>query len=218
MEKFTSQETIWNGEFGNEYNARNLATMEHMDKLYLQNYGVTRSDLNKEFLGALPRSLQVLEVGANVGVQLTFLQQMGFSSLYGIEINEDAIERSKSTTKGLNIIRSSALDIPFKDAYFDLVFTAGVLIHISPFDIKQVMGEIYRCTKKIIWGFEYYAPEYTEITYRGNTNMLWKANFSQLYRDSFEDLRLISEKKIPYLDSENVDVMFLLEKNAKANN
>jgi len=41
---------------------------------------------------------------------------------------------------------------------------------------------------------------------------MWKTNFSSLYLARFKDLRLIKEKHFKYLNSDNVDSMFLLEK------
>lgn len=212
MNKTTSQEKKWKGRFGKDYTSRNSLRPADMDRLYLQNYGITRTRINKEFVGNLNRSIKVLEVGSNIGTQLTFLQKMGFKHLYGIEINREAIELSKRITRNIDIMQGSAVDIPFKDSYFDIVFTSGLLIHISPSDIKKVIKEIYRCTKKYIWGFEYYADNYTEIVYRGKKNMLWKANFPKLYRDNFEDLRLIKERRLKYRNDENIDIMFLLRK------
>lgn len=183
--------------------------------MYTKEYGnVTRTDLNKEFLDSLPRDIKILEVGANVGAQLDGLQKMGFKNLYGIDINRAAIETSKANLKGIDIILGSALDLPFRDNYFDLVFTSGVLIHISPDNIKQAMEEIVRCSKKYIWGFEYFAEDYTEVDYRGKSDLLWKANFSKLYLDTFPELKLQKEKKIKYQANDNTYVMFLIEKNA----
>lgn len=210
--KKTFQEKNWGGKFGKDYTLRNPQSIEAMNKLYLQNYGTSRDYLNKEFLKRFSHSLRILELGTNVGVQLLFLQKMGFKNLYGIEMNRDAVELSKKISKGIDIIQGSALDIPFKDDFFDIVFTSGVLIHISPKDIKKVLKEIYRCSKKYIWGFEYYAEKYTEINYRGHKNILWKNNFSKLYRNLFKRLKLVREKKLKYLNNENEDLMFLLEK------
>lgn len=215
MVKTTFQEKQWQGKFGKDYTKRNPLGTREMDKLYLQNYGTTRTKLNKEFIGNLNRSSKILEVGSNVGVQLVFLQKMGFKHLYGIEINKEVVRLSLSLTKNINMIQGSALDIPFKENYFDLVFTSGLLIHISPSDIEEVMKEIYRCSKKYIWGFEYYADNYTEIPYRRKKNMLWKTNFPKLYLDNFKDLKLVKEKRLKYLNNENVDIMFLLKKNEK---
>lgn len=92
------------------------------------------------------------------------------------------------------------------------MFTSGLLIHIAPSDIKVVIQEIHRCTKKYIWGFEYYADKYTEIVYRGKKNLLWKANFPKIYLELFKNLKLVKEKRLKYLNNDNIDAMFLLKK------
>jgi hypothetical protein len=61
------------------------------------------------------------------------------------------------------------------------VFTSGLLIHIHPQDIKAVMKEIYRCSKMFIIGNEYWHNEFKEVPYRGKKNMLWKADYANLY-------------------------------------
>ncbi|MEW6607093.1 MAG: pseudaminic acid biosynthesis-associated methylase [bacterium] len=213
MPETTEQLKKWGGEFGKEYTDRNPNSLEELEALYQKNYGVTKTELNSLFLSDLPRSMRILEVGSNIGTQLLCLQKMGFKNLYGIEPQSYAVELSKSKTKNINIIKGDGFDIPFKDKYFDLVFTSGVLIHIHPSNILQIIKEIYRCTKSYIWGFEYYADEHTEIIYRGQKNLLWKANFSKIFLEQFDDLELIKEKHLPYLDNEqNVDAMFLLKK------
>ena len=164
------------------------------------------------FVDNFDRSIKILEVGSNVAAQLHGLQSIGFENLYGIELQPYAVEVSKQNTKNINLIQGSALDIPFKDSYFDLVFTSGVLIHINPDDIDLAIREVYRCTNEYIWGFEYYADKYSEIPYRGQRNLLWKANFAKLYIDKFTDLELVMEKRIKYLDNDNVDSMYLLKK------
>jgi len=212
MSKITEQMKEWMNEFGKEYTDRNVLTLDEVNELYRKNYGITRIELNNLFIGELDRIVKVLEVGSNIGNQLLLLQKIGFKNLYGIEINSYAVELSKSRTKNINIIQGSAFDIPFRDKYFDLVFTSGLLIHIAPSDIEVVMHEIYRCTKEYIWGFEYYADKYTEIVYRGKKNLLWKANFPRLYLDLFEDLELVKEKRLKCLNDNNIDIMFLLKK------
>ena len=157
--------------------------------------------------------MRILEVGSNVGNQLLCLQRMGFGALYGIELQSYAVEISKSKSKNINIIQGEASDIPFKDGYFDMVFTSGVLIHIAPKNLQDVLGEIHRCTKKYIFGFEYYSDETKEIAYRGNSDLLWKADFAGKYLGLFDDLALAKEERIKYLGNENVDEMFLLKKN-----
>jgi len=212
MQKTGKQIAKWKDKFGKEYTDRNALTLDELERMYENNFGLNRTKLNNIFIGKLDHSIKILEVGSNIGNQLLLLQKMGFKNLYGIEINDYAVELSKKRTKNINIIQGSAFDIPFKDKYFDLVFTSGLLIHIAPHDINLVLNEIYRCTKEYIWGFEYYDEKYTEIIYRGKKYLLWKANFPQLYLDLFKNIKLIKEKKIKYLNNNNVDVMFLLDK------
>jgi len=96
-------------------------------------------------------------------------------------------------------------------SYF--VFTSGILIHIAPHDIGEVLDEIYRCTKEYIWCFEYYSDVYTQINYRGHADLLWKANFLELFLERFKNLQLIKEEHFKWLDnSNNTDFMFLLQK------
>jgi len=212
MGKVTEQSNVWMGTFGKEYTDRNAITLEQMDELYKKSYGISRTELNEAFVGDLDRSVKILEVGSNLGNQLLSLQQMGFRNLYGIEINRYAVQQSKTNTEDINIIYGSAFDIPFKDGYFDLVFTSGVLVHIAPTDIEKALKEIHRCSREYIWGFEYYADSYTEVRYRGHGSLLWKTDFASLYLDMFDDLNLIEEKRMKYVENDNVDTMFLVRK------
>jgi pseudaminic acid biosynthesis-associated methylase len=213
----TEQLQEWVKEFGNEYTQRNLLAAEEVENTYLLKFGLTRTSMNKLFLDFLDRNIRILEVGTNVGLQLNLLSKLGFKNLYGIEINPSAIEISHKINENLPvyIIRASAFDIPFKDEWFDLVFTSGVLIHIHPNDVINAIKEIYRCTNKHIWGFEYFSPEgYKEIVYRGKSNLLWKTDFKQLFLDNFSALKLMKEQFFSYKNEPDlIDQMFLLEKN-----
>jgi len=203
----------WTGKFGREYTLRNYLSIQELDKKYKNNYGITRTELNKVFLWGIGRNAKILEVGCNIGNQLICLQRMGFKNLYGIEPQEYAIELAKRKTKGINIIKGDIFDIPFKDGYFDLVFTSGVLIHISPKEIEKALREIYRCSSKYIWGHEYYSPNYEEVIYRGKRNLLWKADFLKMYLKLFPDLRVVKVKYLRYIsEKDKIDVMFLLKK------
>ena len=212
MSKTTEQMAEWQGVFGKEYTDRNVLTLDEMEDLYRRNFGVTKTDLNKRFLSGMDHSIRILEVGCNVGNQLFSLQRMGFQNLYGIELQPYAIKLCRQSTQNIKVVCGSAFDIPFEDGYFDLVFTSGVLVHIHPSDIVEVMKEIHRCAKDYIWGFEYWAPEYTEVIYRGHPNLLWKTDFAALYMREFSDLVLVKEERLKYRFNDDVDSVFLLRK------
>jgi pseudaminic acid biosynthesis-associated methylase len=208
----TEQIRTWTGDFGKEYTDRNTYTVAELDQFYRQNYGTTRTEINERFLKEIPKEARILEVGCNMGTQLLVLGEMGFSNLFGIEIQSYALDRAKGRIPGAVLTQASAFAIPYPDRYFDLVFTSGVLIHIAPADLPKALSEIHRCARAWIWGFEYYAPDTTEIAYRGHRALLWKADFARAYLQRFGDLELVREERFRYLDSDNVDTAFLLRR------
>lgn len=168
---------FWMGDFGDKYTKRNTG---NIDKVYEERFGLTRTNINYPFLSDMDKDISILEVGCNNGLQLDVLKKDGFTNLWGIDINQKALNQVRKDTS-LNIVEGSALDIPFKDQYFDVVFTSGVLIHIPPKNLFQVVDELYRVTKKYIWCYEYFAEKCQEIVYRLHKNKLWKNNFIKLF-------------------------------------
>ncbi len=213
-EKMTEQMEKWGGEFGEKYTDRNILSPDELDEMIRSNIGISRTEQIEEFLSGLKLN-NFLEVGCNIGNQLLLMEKKGFNNLYGIELGRYAVEKSKDKTRGkeIDIICGSAFDIPFKDAYFDLVFTSGVLIHIAPSDIDKAINEIYRCSNKYIWCSEYFSEDYTKVNYRGENGLLWKTDFLKLFLDKFPDLELVKEKKYPYLKDKNlIDQVFIIKK------
>ena len=212
----TLQEKFWGKEFGKEYSDRNSWQSDSdWDKFYLDNWGSTKIDINNSVMRDLSKDAKILEVGCNIGMQLRGYQRMGFTNLYGVELQHYAVEKAKQITENINIIQGSGFDLPFRDNYFDIVCTNGVLIHIAPGDHKAFMSEVYRCSDKYIMGWEYFAPKVTDINYRGNTGFLWKADFARIYQDNFPDLKPVGKKQYPYVTEKekgNTDEIFLLTK------
>lgn len=217
MRNDSKQTQAWSSEFGVEYTDRNMMTVDEMEALNVRKYGIRRTDMNVEFIDSLDRNIRVLEVGCNIGNQLLCLQRLGFKNLYGVDVSEYALEIAKARAKGITLFWGSALDLPFKDRFFDMVFTSGMLIHINPHQLHEAMCEIHRCSKRYIWGLEYFAEERTQIKYRHakeTDDLLWKADFPKIYCEQCSDLRAVKVKCYKYLDDNNEDVMFLLEKRA----
>lgn len=211
----TQQIDFWSGDFGKEYTDRNTRHQNEWDSFYLNNFGITKIQMNESFLANMSKDIKILEVGTNTGMQLGGLLRSGFKNLYGIELQQYAVEKAKEYTKEINLIQGSGFDIPYKDNYFDVVVTNGVLIHIAPKDLPIIMTEMYRCSKKYIWGFEYFAEKETDINYRGNSGFLWKMDYAKKFMELFPDLKLVKKEIYPYInqqESGNSDCMYLLEK------
>ena len=208
---------FWTGDFGKEYTERNAwNSVDAWNNKYKESYGIDRVSLNSDFLGHLDmEDVKILEVGCNLGYQLIGLQSLGFKNLYGIELQHYAAEKARKMTENINIIQGSGFDMPFKDSFFDVTFTSGVLIHIAPENLLTFTSEVVRCSKKYIWGLEYYHNTLKEVNYRGNEGYLWKMDYAQFYLDNFPNLRLVKKKLLPIKlaqEEGNIDCMFLLEK------
>lgn len=212
----TIQSRNWSGEFGKLYTERNPATYAELEEQHMAHYGLRRIDLNKRFLNGVNHSdfkMKILEVGCNTATQLECLQKMGFKNLYGIEIQDYALSIAAQNHKDFRLTHASGFQLPFRTGSFDLVFTSGVLIHIAPDDLPVICTEIFRCSKRYIWGLEYYAPELVRVPYRGQENLMWKGDYAQMYCRLFPGmLNVVKEERLKYINSPNLDTMFLLEK------
>ncbi len=208
----TRQIRAWRGDFGREYTDRNAYTPAELDQLYLRNYGITRTQVNERFLAGIPSNARILEVGCNMGNQLQLLQKMGYCNLYGIEVQRYALELARKRVPGALLTEATAFAIPYPDRFFDLVFTSGVLIHITPADLPRALEELHRCTREWIWGFEYFAQQTTEVTYRGHNSLLWKTDYARHYMEQFPNLALVREDRLSYVDNDNVDTVFMLRR------
>jgi pseudaminic acid biosynthesis-associated methylase len=174
----TPQRAVWRSQFGREYTDRN--------------------DQDKPERGAAWQTLlagispvSALEVGCNVGWNLTYLERLGIRELYGIEPQPDAVARARARSANFHILHGSAFDLPFPDGFFDLAFTSGVLIHIAPVTLGQALDEIARVARRWIVAIEYDDPREQEIAYRGHVGALWKRDHGAAWQKRFPALRLV---------------------------
>jgi pseudaminic acid biosynthesis-associated methylase len=205
-------ESVWAGKFGDDYTKRNIYGREELDELYINRYGASRTEMNQLFLGDLDRDARILEVGCNAGNQLALLQKMGFTNLHGVEINPDAAEIARTRVSGSIYSGISASDLSlFENNSFDLVFTSGVLIHINPNELLNVMSEVTRVSKKYVWGFEYFSSSHTEVTYRDKSDLLWRDNYAAMY-EVYYGLKLVKEAFYINIGNEElIDHMFMMK-------
>ena len=168
----------WTGTAGHEYIERN----DFAD--YKLEQGVTAY---KRILKGLKfRSL--LEVGSNIGLNLWFINEIfkGKKTLYAVEPFQEAFE-VLLYQKYFNV-RAANCDgykLPHKDASIDIVMTSGVLIHVSPENLKRMTDEIVRVSKKSIICSEYFSDKPEAIPYRGQTDILFKRDFGKFYLENY---------------------------------
>lgn len=177
-------EQLWSGEFGDAYVERNRAA------------GVNRDRFWRPFLASHPVE-RVLEVGCNLGANLKWIAEvMPGRSTYGVDVNEKALAIVRSALPAVNAVYSTARELPFRDGYFDLVFTMGVLIHQPLEGLDQVMAEIVRCSRRYVLCVEYFASEPVEVPYRGERGALHKLDFGARYLECSADLKLVERRPV----------------------
>jgi pseudaminic acid biosynthesis-associated methylase len=171
-------ERLWAEEFGDEYVRRNLEAGEGRDVFWGNLVGHTA-----------PRT--VLEVGCNVGANLRWLVDLvPAPGVWGVDINEAALREIRRRLPDANTAWAQARDLPFREGRFDLVFTAGVLIHQPESTLPLVMSEIVRCSRRYVLALEYFAGDTVEVSYRGHSGALFKRDYGRLYGELFPELAL----------------------------
>ena len=171
-------EALWSGEFGDAYVERNRGA------------GLNRGRFWQSILSEFP-SRRILEVGCNLGCNLRWIAEMvPPTDVFGIDVNEKALKELHTTLPSINVVRSLARRLPFRNCGFDLVITMGLLMHQPENTLSLVMAEIVRCSWRYVFCGEYYAEDPTEVPYRGQRNALIKRDFGRIYQELFPGLQL----------------------------
>lgn len=176
MKTAKEYEQTWGSGFGDDYQTRNSITKEERLLLW-------HKLLENVFISS------ALEVGCSRGHNLYCVKEQCSCDIVGVEINEKAIQERFVN----NIVKGSAYELPFIDGQFDLVYTAGVLIHLS--DTLKAMQEIYRTSNKYILSIEYFDDKEREINYR-NDVYCEARNFNKLWLENFSNLKVVKTGKM----------------------
>jgi spore coat polysaccharide biosynthesis protein SpsF len=177
----------WRGSFGDAYTDRNARTAESLD---------SRGRMFSRALGSLSLDKQsrVLEIGTNIGMNLSALSARVDAALFGVDVNERALRRADGEPDLAGRVRlavAQAEHLPFADGTMDLVLTCGVLIHIPPDRLKDACAEIVRVSRRYVFCAEYFSPRPEEIVYRGEPGLLFRRDFGAFFLDHWPALRLV---------------------------
>ncbi len=195
----TPQLALWTSEFGRRYTERNDQAMPARQLTW------------GRILAGRPVQ-RALEIGCNVGWNLSYLQALGVPELYGIEPQPDAVVRARGRAPGFGVVQGTAFELPFRDAWFDLVFTSGVLIHIAPADLPRALDEMYRVARRYLVAIEYDHPTEVAIEYRGEQGALWKRDHGALWRGRYPQLRELMTLEVGASDGYDDCTVHLFEK------
>ncbi len=92
----------------------------------------------------------ILDIGCRHGEDIQQVLDSGFKGkVVGVDIDGEVLRRASVKFKGANnveILRANAIELPFKDDSFDLVYSSEVIEHIE--DVGSFLREVGRVLKK----------------------------------------------------------------------
>lgn len=147
-------------------------------------------DLIKKLVDA---DATILEIGCNVGRNLNYLYEAGFSNLEAIEISEPAVQKLRETypemARDIKIHNMPVEDIikQLESSRYDIVFTMAVLEHIHS-ESEWIFADMARITKNIL------------VTIEDEREISWR-HFPRNYRAIFERLSMKQTDKIVNLQA-----------------
>jgi pseudaminic acid biosynthesis-associated methylase len=169
------QEQFWAKTYANDYIKKNSSfdlkkSIEAWNKMTLK----------------IPNIKNILECGCNIGRNLNCLNRVYPQAKKSIiEISKPAYDHVLKTYNIKNAYNGSIISSNFFLNSFDLVFTMGVLIHISPKNLIANMKKMFDYSNKYILIGEYFNRQPTTIMYQGLSNKLFKCDFGKIFINNF---------------------------------
>ncbi len=168
----TETETFWQGEFGDVYHGRNQPDWHKKVPFF------------KRILHATGPVGSVLEVGCGPGWNLrAWAAADPILGLHGCDVNKMAITQASQAMPWaiFNECPANGIEEFYRTLDHDLVMTAGLLIHVPPEEIIDVMGQIVECSSRWVLVIEYASDREEEVEYRGHAGRLWKRPYGKIY-------------------------------------
>lgn len=157
----------WAGSFGDAYVERNRFDWTKRERFW-------RS--------LIPDDVKtILEVGCNLGSNLKAIRGAVGIDAVGVDVNEKALLEAAGAGFEVHRMPGSEVSQRLGHEAFDLVFTAGVLIHVPPEDLDQTMAAIVEASKKYVVAIEYAHETAQMVEYRGHEDKLWKRPYGRIY-------------------------------------
>lgn len=173
-------ERLFAGEFGAAYTDRNRS-------------GDPRKPTFFHELFKKHGARRVLECGSNLGLNLTSCARDPEMEVWGLDIQRRAIREAWATQEGGNFVVGSLFELPFRDGFFDIAFTCGVLIHVPPAGIADAVREMHRVSRRYLLCAEYHDEQEVAVPWRGHDQALFRRNYKKVFLDLFPNLELVEE-------------------------
>lgn len=181
------QEAFWQGSFGTEYTRRNRVDIPARVPFW-------------NHIASITQPVDVVEVGCNAGWNLAALKIVS-PDVYtiGIDVNPDALDEAFENGYVDEPVEAPALQaLNSLPTLSDLVFTAGVLIHVPTSDLRGVITAMREASSHYVLAVEYEDEQEVEVEYRGHANKLWRRPYGKILEEC--GLRIIESGKAEGFD------------------
>jgi pseudaminic acid biosynthesis-associated methylase len=175
--KFNSQEEFWATRFADKYRSANSNFDQEL------NTKAWELILKKIPSGSFS---SILECGCNIGRNITTLNSSFPQTTFGVvEINKMALDICLATNKVDHSFLGPIKEAEF-DFRFDVVFSAGVLIHVAPEDLLASLTNMYELSRKYLIVAEYFNRTPISIEYHGEKEKLFKRDWGKFVIENFD--------------------------------
>ena len=140
-----------NSFYSNYYEKGNFEALEYKNKtkgLFNEIDEALMDDMSKfdKNITKYASNAVFLDIGFGLDFQLYLAQKLGAASLYGTELDKDAIAFVEPYLNNANLFHGELKDAVYSDQHFDLINLCHVIEHVL--NPVQYMKELYRITKK----------------------------------------------------------------------
>ena len=208
------QQDFWTGKLGQSW-AERLRTFSGAYSNWENDSGWKLKDLLEVYFKNVHKDTNILEVGCGTGWVLNTLEDLGFKNLFGIDVNEKAIEIAKENNPKMRFTCAPIEKLNIRH-FYNLILTSAFLIHIHPDNLDDTMTRIYNSTTKYIFGRELSTkkPEENPGDSKRFEGQYWTRNFKDKWLEMFPDLKVAAGDYLPMKDKKDwvYTEVYLLEK------
>jgi pseudaminic acid biosynthesis-associated methylase len=172
---------FWKGEFGDSYIRRNNSqALLESNKIFFEQIFEHTLDIHT-----------YLEIGANIGMNVRAINAIR-PDLVGtaIEPNHTAHSQLSEVTRTPREAINASIQEFETSQRWDLVFTKGVLIHVTPDDLVGVYKKMASLASRYVVIAEYYNPSPVSLNYRGHADRLFKRDFAGEFLSTNPEFKL----------------------------
>lgn len=134
----------------------------------------------------------ILEAGCGFGRNLRWLVSQGLdpAQLTGVDISSTLLAQAR-LPNSVQLIRGNVLHLPFSSDSFNLVFTHGLLMHLSSCQLPQALSELTRVSQKHLILIEEIRSRPRQINY-----FTWAYDYDKIIKGM--PVKVLIKKSVPH--------------------